>query len=258
MSTNDHTTLIRSCYERIQNIAHKTNLTSHKYGTVENWELFAFITATPKPNAPWIYLSAGVHGDEPAAVLALIEFWESNQFNDHFNWIICPIINPIGLIHGTRENGQDIDLNRDYRNPQTIEIKSHTEWLSLKTPKQGFEISICLHEDWEATGPYLYFLSKSEDASLARSTLHAMNKILPIDTSEEIDGMAANQGLILASEGIEQYREERSDWPEAFFLWPHSRYSMTIETPSGLPMTARITAHSAALEAIIQELPSEG
>ena len=69
---------------------------------------------TPGPR-PRIYLSAGIHGDEPAPPLALLALIESGALDKRAVWFLCPILNPDGLARGTRENAEGVDLNRDYR-----------------------------------------------------------------------------------------------------------------------------------------------
>lgn len=266
----DHIAFLNSCYQRIQKAAASTGFQAYEYGVIDSYPLVAYkslsrteaensgvskgsSSTSSRPQNKSIYLSAGVHGDEPAPLLALIELWESRQFDDRFDWTICPIINPIGLARGTRENAAGIDLNRDYRTPQTEEVGSHLDWLSQHLPANGFDISICLHEDWEAKGPYLYLINKNADPTIGRSILAAMDTIIPVEKAPVIDEMAADNGLIQPERDIEQLRQERDDWPEAFYLWPHSQISITLESPSGFPMQQRVACQTTALKHIFSE-----
>ena len=67
---------------------------------------------------PRFYLSAGIHGDEPAGLLALHDLIRDDAWPDHLNLGICPCLNPQGFERGTRENASGHDLNRDYRTPR--------------------------------------------------------------------------------------------------------------------------------------------
>jgi hypothetical protein len=54
-----------------------------------------------------------------------------------------PILNPDGLARGVRTNRDGIDLNRDYRNSRSLEIKGHIETLLTLG---RFDASMMLHD----------------------------------------------------------------------------------------------------------------
>jgi len=43
---------------------------------------------------PVVYLSAGIHGDEPAGPWALRGLLEDGFFGEGVQWLICPALNP--------------------------------------------------------------------------------------------------------------------------------------------------------------------
>lgn len=197
---------------------------------------------------PRIYLSAGIHGDEPAPPLALLRLMEDGAFDARATWFLCPVLNPSGLVRGTRENVDGVDLNRDYRQPKTTEIRAHIAWLERQPP---FDLVLCLHEDWECTGFYLYELNPEQRPSLAQAMLTAAAAVCPIDHAELIDGRAAQGGIIRPA--IDP--AARPDWPEALYLRAHHTHlSYTLETPSCLPLEQRIATLSAAVGAAITAL----
>ena len=199
-------------------------------------------SAGPKPR---IYLSAGIHGDEPAAPLALLSMIESGDFDQRAVWILCPILNPVGLAAGARENAAGIDLNRDYRSPESPETKAHIAWLQSQP---NFDLAICAHEDWESTGFYLYELNPDKRPSLAENMIKAASKACPIDMSTLIEGREAKGGIIRPS----LIPAERDKWPEAIYLQVHhTRLSYTIESPSALPLETRVSALRTALRTAI-------
>lgn len=53
------------------------------------------------PGAPRLLVTAGVHGDEPAGTLAILDFMEKNLTIPEVSWTILPYLNPYGLVHGT-------------------------------------------------------------------------------------------------------------------------------------------------------------
>jgi murein peptide amidase A len=89
-----------------------------------------------------------------------------------------PILNPNGLARGVRTNRDEIDLNRDYRNSRSLEIKGHIETLLTLG---RFDASMMLHEDYEGIGAYLYELNDTLDPALGTKIIAAMGLHVPID-----------------------------------------------------------------------------
>src|SRR5690606_28686113 len=135
--------------------------------------------------APRIYISAGIHGDEPAGPLAVRQLVDAAPWPDHAWIYLCPCLNPTGFPRNSRTAASGIDLNRDYRNPQSPEIRAHIAWLQLQPM---FDLTLCLHEDWESAGFYLYELNPMRLPSLAPTSLDAVRRVCPIDPSPMIDG----------------------------------------------------------------------
>src|SRR5580704_932791 len=104
---------------------------------------------------PRLYLSAGIHGDEISGPWALLEMIRHPGFFSGFDVTIFPLLNPDGLARGVRTNRDGIDLNRDYRNSRSLEIKGHIETLLTLG---RFDACLMLHEDYEGIGAYLYEL----------------------------------------------------------------------------------------------------
>src|SRR5579862_4738320 len=93
--------------ERFEGAAARNGFRMDCFGQVEGAPLLAFTKRTPGPR-PRIYLSAGIHGDEPAPPLALLALMESGFFDSRAVWFLCPMLNPHGLAKGTRENREGI------------------------------------------------------------------------------------------------------------------------------------------------------
>lgn len=69
-----------------------------------------------------------IHGDEPAGPLALLELFGESLLPRENDYWICPLLNPTGVVCGKRENHQGIDLNRDYSEARSEEIRAHVSW----------------------------------------------------------------------------------------------------------------------------------
>ncbi|MSR66802.1 MAG: DUF2817 domain-containing protein [Pedosphaera sp.] len=192
-----------------------------------------------------IYLSAGIHGDEPAGPLAALRLLRENRWPADVELWFCPCLNPAGLQLNRRENASGIDLNRDYKQPDSTEVRAHVAWLQ-RLPR--LDLTICLHEDWEAQGAYLYELNPDRLPSPAAAILAAIARVCPIDPSAEIDGRPTQGGLIRPNFDPAL----RKQWPEAFWLLQYkSRLSYTLEAPSDFPMAVRVEALTVAVTTIV-------
>ena len=85
-------------------------------------------------SAPRIYVSTGMHGDEPAGPLAVLDLLEGEQLCRDIDWTLFPMLNPAGLKLNQRENHEGADLNRDYKEPATKEVQAHTEFIHGSEP----------------------------------------------------------------------------------------------------------------------------
>ena len=183
-----------------------------------------------------VYLSAGIHGDEPAGPLALRQLLQENVWPADASIWLCPCLNPTGFARHTRENADGIDLNRDYRTPSTAEVRAHVRWLEQQ-PR--FDLTLCLHEDWEAEGFYVYDRNLSNGRSIAPAVIKAVAEICPIDLSPRIDGWPAREGVIRANDDP----SSRPLWAEAVYLTTvKTDYSCTLEAPSDFPLATRVAA----------------
>lgn len=185
---------------------------------------------------PLVYLSAGIHGDEPAGPLALLALLREGMFEGPFDWAIVPTLNPDGLRSGTRWNAAGVDLNRDYLQMETAEVRGHVEWLeSMPVP----DVFVSLHEDWEAEGFYLYEIRLGEDRPEGtRVLLGAAQEVFPLEDGPLIDGHEIRDaGWIYHGKDP----DEPMGWPEAIFLSHRGcPLSYTLETPSKAPLEKRV------------------
>jgi murein peptide amidase A len=201
--------------------------------------------ASPRLN---FYLSTGIHGDEPAGPLALLHLLREDRWPEDVAFWLCPCLNPTGLALNRRENFKGIDLNRDYRHLISDEVRAHVEWLQRQPP---FNISLCLHEDWEAQGFYLYEVNPQQLPSLAEKIIAAVARVCPIEQAVLIDNWPAAEGIIRPA----VIPAERPQWPEALYLMTNkSRLNYTMEAPSDFPMATRVAALVTAVRTVLDLL----
>lgn len=198
--------------------------------------------------APCIYISTGIHRDEPGGPLAVRQLLRENAWPAGLGLCLCPCLNPTGFALNRRENHQGIDLNRQYLAPEAEETVAHIAWLRRQP---DFDLCLCLHEDWEAHGFYLYELNPDHRPSLAEAMVARVAEACPVDPSEVIESRPAHHGIIRPSVDP----RTRPQWPESFFLLMHkTRLSYTLEAPSDFPLAVRlaalVTGVRTALEAI--------
>jgi hypothetical protein len=192
-----------------------------------------------------IYISTGIHGDEPAGPRAALKLIRENRWPANAEIFLLPCLNPIGFTLNQRGNAGGIDLNRDYRHPKAAETRAHIAWLERQP---SFDLYLCLHEDWESHGFYLYEQNPDNKISLAEKIIAAVREACPVDESENIEGRAAHNGIIRPNISP----PERPDWPEALYLISHkSRQGYTLEAPSDFPLATRVGALVAAVNAAV-------
>jgi predicted deacylase len=229
---------IRAVLREVEIAARTHGWTSETLGKQGEFNLLALHRPPVRSShfAPRIYLSAGIHGDEPAGPLAGLKLLQENKWPANAELWFCPCLNPIGFVLNRRENADGKDLNRDYRHLETVEVRAHIAWLE-RQPQ--FDVYLCLHEDWESHGFYLYEQNPDGKPSLAETIIAAVQKVCPIDPSEMIEDRPAQNGIIRPNLDP----RTRPQWAEAFYLIMHkSRLGCTLETPSDFPMSTRVNA----------------
>jgi protein MpaA len=243
---------IRQTLQEIKSAAQKYGWKSEIFFRKDNLELVALSRpSSVKANtAKRVYLSSGIHGDEPAGPLAALRLLEENRWPANVDLWFCPCLNPIGFTMNCRENAQGIDLNRAYLNPSVDEIIAHVAWLECQ-PK--FDLCLLLHEDWESHGFYLYEQNPDHQFSLAEAIIDQVRRVCPVDPNEVIEGRPASNGIIRPNIDL----SSRPDWPEAFYVITHkTRFSYTLEAPSDFPLAIRVEALTVAVNAAVELLAS--
>ena len=206
---------------------------------------------TPPQPLLSLYLSAGIHGDEPAGPLALCKLMEHRWFDLQIAWHIHPLLNPRGTAARTRETPDGIDLNRDYHHATAPETRAHKTWLAQH--HRHYHAAISLHEDWESTGFYLYEIHDPDTAPLGWSILQTVEPLLGLDHATEIDGFPARNGYL--NPDADASLASNPHWPEQLWLRRHhTPTSLTFETPTSAPLPTRILAHIIALQNALAQL----
>jgi predicted deacylase len=240
---------IRAVLRDIEIAAQQHGWTFEIFGRQGDFNLLALhrvpLSIRNPQSAIRIYLSSGIHGDEPAGPLAALRLLRENQWPANAELWFCPCLNPMGFVLNRRESVDGKDLNRDYRHLETAEVHAHIAWLE-RQPQ--FDLCLCLHEDWESHGFYVYELNPENRPSLAEAMVARIAEVCPIDPSEIIEDRPARGGIIHPNLDP----RTRPQWAEAFYLIVNkTRLSYTLEAPSDFPLTSRVNALVAGVNAAL-------
>jgi hypothetical protein len=202
-----------------------------------------------KGNSRRALISAGIHGDEPAGVEAIIGFLESKRYSKFIHdWEITllPCLNPWGYEHGKRENHEMKDLNREFKSslpPQEVK-------LIQSVFQEPFDLALELHDDAGSEGYYLYLKGNAgTELLLGQKILEKVKQVMPLNLNEKIDGKPANQGIIERGCG----EENGGCWPMAVYTLVHgSKACLTLETSAFFPRDLQVVSHATAIEAALK------
>ncbi len=212
-----------------------------------------FYLETPRlAECTGLYLSAGIHGDEPAAPEALLR-WAEKNVRRLATWplLIFPCLNPSGLRDNTRTDAQGRDLNRLFH------LDTHPVVAAVRkvTQPHHFKIALAMHEDYDGQGIYLYEVARGR-RGFGEALLRCAEKILPRDPRRKIDVSIGKHGLIRRRISPAKFAE--MGYPEAIWLHLfHSEATFTFETPSEAALELRVHAHMAVLDECVRRILRE-
>jgi predicted deacylase len=192
-----------------------------------------------------VYLSTGIHGDEPAGPLAIAQLMEMDAFPDAAEVWVCPCLNPTGFQQNSRQNATGFDLDTDYRRLETEEVRTHVSWLKRKP---NFDVTLCLHEDHTTKGFYVWEANPDDIASPAKRIISRVAGVCPIERSDVIRNLPADNGVVRSNGNP----YSNFEWNEAMFLATHkTKLSYNLQAPSQLPMAVRAAGLAAAVLAVM-------
>ena len=229
----------------------QSGLSMGVYAEADGYPLMVVESAFQIPGNPSLYLSAGIHGDEPAPVEALIGWAEENKGHlEAWNLIIFPCLNPWGLERNIRFDAEGRDLNRCYNSRKLPRITSQLDVIKCRR----FDVAACLHEDYDARGFYLYEIAAARP-HLGEEICRELSRFMTADSRSRIDGHRSRGGLIR--------RRIRPDMmsghPEAFRIhFHHAARTFTLETPSESCLDDRVRCHKGFLDAVFRKPKMKG
>jgi murein peptide amidase A len=187
----------------------------------------------------------GVHGDEPAGVLAALELakWAAEEPGElaDFELHFFPVCNPTGYNLGTRHNQNGLDLNREF---WFGSLEPEVLFLERELRQEKYDGIIALHADDECDGCYGFVSGALLSEHLLRPALAAANNLLPCCAQPVIDGFVADQGVIREGYlGILSGPPEQRPRP----------LEIVFETPALAPLDQQVNATVAAVKSMLAE-----
>jgi len=202
--------------------------------------------------APTVLLTAGMHGEEPAGVEAVLQWLESDGWDRWpVNWMILPCINPYGWERNQRRNEQRRDINRQFRGVTDCREANLVKKL---VRGQQFLISLEFHEDSDGDGYYLYELRR-QPPYVGDAVVQAVSQVIPLHQGRFYDGNEATSAGLIRRDPSQAPLAKRRRWPMAFYLFcHHTSHCLGSETPVRRPLSERVQAHLKTLEAALVQI----
>lgn len=197
------------------------------------------------------YVSAGIHGDEPAGPEALALWAEANlaslvRAERPLPLFILPCLNPWGLVENRRTDRAGRDLNRAFHRRV-----SPVRELRRVIADERFALGLALHEDYDGRGVYLYEVNGSPPDIGAALLRACTSKTMPIDGRRQIEDFPFKNGLLRRR----ILPQDVTVHPEALAVYPrHAPRFLTFETPSEFSLALRVKAHVRLIGACVRYL----
>jgi hypothetical protein len=234
--------------ERWRAVARRAGLVMRRLAAGSEYDLYT-VRSRKLPRDGTIYISAGIHGDEPAATEGFITWAEKNiRLLKRRPFFLVPCINPWGLVNNCRTDSSRRDLNRAFQCEKIPEIAA----LKRAMAKRRYSLALTLHEDYDAVGIYIYEIRGSLPY-WGEALIEAASPHIPADWRPEIEGREAEGGLVRPVLDMKIFEE--MGLPEAVYLRLRGCPRVfTIETPSEYGLDRRVRAHVAVIEECVRRL----
>ncbi|MBW0000492.1 MAG: succinylglutamate desuccinylase/aspartoacylase family protein [Verrucomicrobia bacterium] len=240
----------RLLISRWEALARTRGLTGQAYATAGPFELFCWRSPAFRPEGG-LYLSAGIHGDEAGAVEGLYTWaaLEGNRLRT-LPVILFPCLNPHGLERNCRTDAAGHDLNRCYHRQDVPPIRAHQALLA----GHRFRLALCLHEDCDARGVYLYEFRRRGAAPIGAELLRAAGPDVPTDALRRLGArgveLIANLALGLNFTPLPAVTEA------LYLARHHSERTITTETPAGYGLGQRARAQVTLIRRALELTPA--
>jgi protein MpaA len=231
--------------------AHSPNLVANHDARFEadgeTYELPRYLFVGPRGGDTPIRIGifAGIHGDEPEGMHAIVQFIKLLEAKPDlaagYYLSFYPVCNPTGFEDGTRYSRGGNDLNREFWKDSN---QPEVSLLQAELVSRSFQGIISLHTDDTSNGFYGFAHGATLTKYLIEPALQAAEKLLARDERQIIDGFRARNGVI-----SDKYDGILSAPPK---VRPRP-FEIILETPAAPPEYQKQCAFAAALQTILTE-----
>ena len=209
-------------------------------GTAHTYPIHQIHLASSARTPKHILITGGMHGDEPAGVEAVLRFLgrDNTALLKNFSFSVIPCINPYGYVHNTRETFDDIDINRAFETENVAEVNIVKKALG----QTQFSLAIDFHEDYDATGFYLYEGKRDEKyiGPQLATAAKAIGPIDPEDPGEDAPDLVEGVYKVATAWGTQGLAP--------YLLHFHSEHVIISETPTVWQLEQRAALHLTILD----------
>lgn len=159
----------------------------------------------------------------------------------------------MGWERNTRENGDIIDLNRQFKAGRAA---PEARIISRALHGKCFDMVFEMHEDVDSPGFYMYEIAEDPSTYVGETIIEGLRACgCPINEGENIEGMPANGGLIRP----QTVRFRKTRLPLAIYAWRTcGGHVMTVEPPaSKLSIEERVRVQLRALTIALDSFSKE-
>ena len=235
-------------------LSQSERLSIWRRGRTQDYELYCLRYTPSIPNAPLIYLSAGIHGDEPASVACALhvidQLVDGDSLFAQYEWVVSPCDNPFGYEHHLRENEAGVDLNQTFDRPEQF---AQTAFITASLKGVHVHTAIDVHEDCDSNGFYLWERRASSRAPIGHQIVQRVETICPINRATEIEGHKSNDGVITLIDTVGS-----KGWTRGRYLAEHiTGCCLVLETPTHLDLETRVKVHFEVIRTVLEHLKRE-
>ena len=205
-----------------------------------NWPIYQIRLTSSAHTPRRVLITGGMHGNEPAGVEAVLQFLarDNTTLLKEFSFLVIPCVNPYGYVHNTRETLNGVDINRAFETENVAEVAIVKKALG----QTQFSLTIDFHEDYDATGFYLYEGKRDEKYIGPRlaTAAKAVGTLDPDDPGEDAPDLAEGVYKVATAWGTQGLAP--------YLLHFHSEHVIISETPTVWQLEQRAALHLMILD----------